>query len=240
MPADEAIVLAGGLGTRLRFVVSDLPKPLAPVAGRPFLAWVLDHLAQSGIGRVVLAVGYMAESIRDVVGTQWDGMAIDYSIEVRPLGTGGAVRQACAMLHGSQVHVLNGDTFLRYQPGALERSVKAVGASLGMALANVPDVSRFGAVECVDTRVTGFREKGSAGPGYINAGCYFLTEAAIGESHVTENITSVAQAARLTSGGAKTTQDAAGELAGMAAELQKIVGVFKYAQGGVLGALPVS
>ena len=179
MPADEAIVLAGGLGTRLRIVVSDLPKPLAPVAGRPFLAWVLDHLAQRGIGRVVLAVGYMAESIREVVGTQWDGMAIDYSIEVRPLGTGGAVRQACAMLHGSQVHVLNGDTFLRYQPGALERSVKAVGASLGIALANVPDVSRFGAVECVDTRVTGFREKGSAGPGYINAGCYFLTEAAI-------------------------------------------------------------
>lgn len=179
MSADEAIVLVGGLGTRLRSVVDDVPKPLAPVAGRPFLAWVLDHLAEGGIRRVVLAAGYMAEKVEHVVGPKWRGMTVDYSVETRASGTGGAVRQACGMLRGSAAHVLNGDTFVRYRPGGLAQAAEAAGAWIGIALAHVPDVARYGAVECVEGRVTGFLEKGHAGPGYINAGCYFLTAEAI-------------------------------------------------------------
>ena len=179
MKAEEAIVLVGGLGTRLRGVVSDLPKPLAPVAGRPFLAWVLDHLAETGMRRVILAAGYLADKVEQAIGGHWQGMTVSYSIEARALGTGGAVRQACAQLHGDTAHILNGDTFLRYRPGALASAVVSAGARIGIALAQVPDVARYGAVDCEQGRVRAFREKGQSGAGYINAGCYFLTAAAI-------------------------------------------------------------
>ncbi|MBK6333680.1 MAG: D-glycero-beta-D-manno-heptose 1,7-bisphosphate 7-phosphatase [Thermomonas sp.] len=180
MPADEAIVLAGGFGTRLRGIVDDVPKPLAPVAGRPFLAWLLDRLADSGIRRCILATGYMSDAIERTIGTRWQGMEIAYSVEPEPLGTGGAIRLAVMQLLGTSVHVLNGDTWLVYPPQALERATRESGALIGMALAEVADVGRYGAVER-DGRgmVAGFREKGEHGRGAINAGCYFLTEAAL-------------------------------------------------------------
>lgn len=179
MATEEAIVLVGGLGTRLRAVVSDVPKPLAPVAGRPFLAWLLDNLADNGMCHVVLAAGYLAERVIDDIGNQWRDMSVDYSIESAPLGTGGAVRHACAKLRGDTAHVLNGDTFLRYDMQELERATRHARVDLGMALASVDDVARYGAVICEGERVTGFREKGECGTGYINAGCYYLMPAAI-------------------------------------------------------------
>jgi D-glycero-alpha-D-manno-heptose 1-phosphate guanylyltransferase len=180
MPADEAIVLAGGFGTRLRGIVDDVPKPLAPVAGRPFLAWLLDRLAASGMRRCILATGYLSEAIEHSIGARWQGMHIAYSVEPEPLGTGGAIRLAATQVQGEGVHVLNGDTWLAYSPQALERATRERGASIGMALAEVDDVGRYGAVER-DARgmVVGFREKGQRGRGAINAGCYFLTEAAL-------------------------------------------------------------
>lgn len=179
MATEEAIVLVGGLGTRLRAVVSDVPKPLAPVAGRPFLAWLLDHLADNGMRHVVLAAGYLAERVVDSIGREWRGMEVNYSIESSPLGTGGAVRQACGLLRGDATHVLNGDTFLRYDMSALEQATRTAGSALGMALARVDDVARYGAVVCNAGRVDGFSEKGERGPGYINAGSYYLTSAAL-------------------------------------------------------------
>lgn len=175
MRTDEAIVLVGGLGTRLRSVVSDVPKPLAPVAGRPFLAWVLDGLAAQGIRRVILATGYMSGVVEEVVGERWGQVEVVYSVEDEPLGTGGAVRNALARLQGDAVHVANGDTFLRYSLSGLEDAAALAGAFASIALARVDDVSRYGAVETgADGRVVAFREKGRAGPGLINAGCYFL------------------------------------------------------------------
>lgn len=179
MHADEAIVLVGGLGTRLRGVVGDLPKPLAPIAGRPFLAWVLDQLAAGDIRHVILATGYLSDKISQAMGGVWQGMAIDYSVEIEPLGTGGAIHQACRLLQGDSVHVLNGDTYLRYSPHALTETVSRMGASIGVALAAVPDVSRYGAVDCRDGHVLAFLEKGGMGSGLINAGCYYLTASAI-------------------------------------------------------------
>jgi D-glycero-alpha-D-manno-heptose 1-phosphate guanylyltransferase len=180
MAADETIVLVGGLGTRLRALVSDVPKPLAPVAGRPFLAWVLDGIAETGTRRVVLATGFMADKVERLVGRRWGGMTVDYSVEDHPLGTGGAVRHAARLLQGDGVHVVNGDTFLRYSPRALEDTTRALGASMGIALAHVADVGRYGAVELTDGRVSRFCEKGRHGAGDINAGCYFLTASALG------------------------------------------------------------
>jgi D-glycero-alpha-D-manno-heptose 1-phosphate guanylyltransferase len=180
MRSDEAIVLVGGLGTRLRDVVSDLPKPLAPVAGRPFLAWLLDQMAASGFRHVILAAGYMADKIEHVAGREWRGMDIDYSIESQPLGTGGAVRDAGRLLRGAGAHQLNVDTFHPYPPEHQEALLERHGGTIAMALANVPDVSRYGAVTCDGARVLGFQEKGVAGPGQINAGCYYLSAEAIG------------------------------------------------------------
>lgn len=179
MPTDEAIILAGGFGTRLRGIVDDVPKPLAAVAGRPFLARMLDRLAATGMRRCILATGYLSHLIEAQIGTRWQGMDIVYSVESVPLGTGGAIRQAATQLRGEGVHVLNGDTWLVYQPLVLERVTSEVGASLGMGLAWVPDVARYGAVDVRDARVVGFREKGESGPGWINAGCYFLSSEAV-------------------------------------------------------------
>ncbi|MCI4567627.1 nucleotidyltransferase family protein [Lysobacter sp. CFH 32150] len=180
MAVDEAIVLVGGLGTRLRAVVSDVPKPLAPVAGRPFLAWMLDHLAAEGMRHVILATGFMADKVEELVGRHWAGMTVDYSPEEQPLGTGGAVRRATSLLReGGGAHIVNGDTFLRYSPQALEAATHRVGATVGVALAHVPDVGRYGAVEFDAGRVSSFREKGRHGPGHINAGCYFMTADAL-------------------------------------------------------------
>ena len=174
-PAEEAIVLVGGLGTRLRAELGDLPKPLAPVAGRPFLAYLLDQLAAAGLRRTILASGYLAEKVEAAIGSSWNGMRIDYSVEAAPRGTGGAVALASRQLHGECAHLANGDTFLRYDPAALQRAVVAADAALGMTLAQVPDVARYGAVETAAGRATGFREKGGSGPGLVNAGNYFLT-----------------------------------------------------------------
>ena len=174
MSATDVIVLVGGMGTRLRSVVPDLPKPMAPVAGRPFLAHLLDGYAYAGMRRVILATGYRADQIEDVIGPRWRGMDVVYSREDKPLGTGGAVRQAAQLVDGDGVHLANGDTFLRYHPAALEASTRALDAPLGIALAHVPDVGRYGAVEVRDGRLSAFHEKGGHGAGWINAGSYFL------------------------------------------------------------------
>ena len=174
MPADEAIILAGGFGTRLRGIVDDVPKPLAPVAGRPFLAWLLDRLAAAGMRRCILATGYMADVIEQRIGARWQGMDIAYSLEPEPLGTGGAIRLAAGRLLGDAAHVLNGDTWLEYDPIALETAARDASVPMAIALANVDDVARYGAVDIDQSRVAGFREKGEAGSGWINAGCYYL------------------------------------------------------------------
>ena len=172
--ADEAIILAGGRGTRLQGVVSDVPKPLAPVQGRPFLAWLLDLLARQGLRRVILATGFRAEMVHAAIGERWQGMRIDCAVESTPLGTGGAITQALRLIEGEDTFVLNGDTYLELDYARFAAAMRAEHAGLGMALAQVPDVSRYGAVNVSNGRVTGFSEKGGSGPGWINAGVYWL------------------------------------------------------------------
>src|SRR5207237_2019404 len=102
----EAVVLAGGLGTRLRAAVSDVPKPMAPVGGRPFLERLLDYWIGQGVRRAVLAVGYLHDMIRGHFGDEYRGCAIAYSIEEQPLGTGGALVQSLPLVHGERFLVL--------------------------------------------------------------------------------------------------------------------------------------
>jgi D-glycero-alpha-D-manno-heptose 1-phosphate guanylyltransferase len=169
----EAIVLAGGAGTRLRQVVPDEPKPMAPVAGRPFLEHLLGALARKGFDRVVLSLGYLADKVVAHFGGRFSGMELLYEIERTPLGTGGATRQALARCRADHAFVFNGDTYLDLEVTALEAQWQAQRGPIVVAC-EVPDTARYGRLTAIADRVAGFSEKGASGPGLINAGCYVL------------------------------------------------------------------
>ena len=173
----EAIVLAGGLGTRLRGVVDDVPKPMAPVHGRPFLALLLDRLVAAGFETAILAVGYRHEAIRGHFGAAYRGLALRYSVESEPLGTGGAIRLACEQAAARNLFVLNGDTYVELDFRAMLAAHLEAAAELSIAIHRVPDVARYGALELDGEIVCGLREKGRAGPGWINAGAYVMSAA---------------------------------------------------------------
>lgn len=170
----EAIILAGGLGTRLAARLGDLPKAMAPVAGRPFLEILLGQLERSGCTRAMLSVGYRHSRIEDYFGAAFGDIRLDYSVEESPLGTGGAIRNTLSLAREDAVLVLNGDTFLDADYPAMMRYHAAQGAALTMAVVRQPDISRYGGVVVQDGRIAGFEEKGRSGPGWINAGAYVL------------------------------------------------------------------
>lgn len=169
----EAIILAGGFGTRLKGVVPDLPKPMAPIAGRPFLEILLAMLARKGFTRVILSLGFMAEKIIRHFGDSYLGMELEHEVESQPLGTGGAIRAALARCLTDHVFIFNGDTYLDLKVDELERLWQA-GRHPVIVACEVPDTSRYGRLDTANGRVLGFSEKGMAGPGLINAGCYVL------------------------------------------------------------------
>ena len=172
----QAVILAGGFGTRLRARVSAVPKPMAPIAGKPFLAFLLDQLIRHGFTRVILSVGYLHEVIQQTFGTSHHGLAIEYAVEPEPLGTGGALQYSFERLvdQGQPVLVLNGDTYLDINYRELMGWFDSAQADVAMVLRQVPDVSRYGRVELDGPRVVGFHEKGLPQPGLINAGTYVL------------------------------------------------------------------
>lgn len=176
-----AIVLAGGLGTRLRSVVNDLPKCMALVNDKPFLEYVLHYLENQKIQRVILSVGYKKESIVDFFGTKWNNLKIDYCIEDEPLGTGGAIRKAAQMIAEPSFYVLNGDTLFDVDLKDLERILTTKNASAVLALRRIDNISRYGSIECNSKGgINAFIEKGEKqGEGLINGGIYFLDKAAL-------------------------------------------------------------
>ncbi|WP_420238014.1 nucleotidyltransferase family protein [Telmatobacter bradus] len=177
----EAVVLAGGFGTRLASRLKDTPKPMAPVAGRPFLEYLLTNLSRRGFTHVVLSVGHLHEVIEQHFGASFAGMRLDYVVEEAPLGTGGAIRAALAWVKQPSVLVLNGDTYLDADYAAMMQAHAEAEAALTMAICQQPDIARYGGVmlekdEFVQ-RVMGFEEKGRSGPGWINAGAYAIARA---------------------------------------------------------------
>lgn len=170
----RAFVLAGGLGTRLRERFGDLPKPLVPVGGRPFLARQLEWLAAHDLREIVLCVGYGAEKVRQALGEgEAAGVRLFYSLEEEPLGTGGALKLAETFVEGPSL-VINGDTLPELEPALLERARAARGAVGALALFQMEDASASGRVECDEEgRVTAFAEKDRGrGAGWVNGGCY--------------------------------------------------------------------
>lgn len=174
----QAIILAGGLGTRLRSVVPDLPKPLAPIGDRPFLYFVINHIKKYGVQDIIISTGYRSKDIMDVCkdGSEF-GVKIEYANEDLPLGTGGAIRHALPYVKDEIVLVLNGDTFFDIDIRTLERYHRKWNSRVTIALKYPSTRNRYGLVQ-IDQKyqVTAFRER--QGPeeieGYINGGIYLI------------------------------------------------------------------
>ena len=173
----EAIVLAGGLGTRLRSVLKGLPKPMAPVGGRPFLEYLLRYLQQNGIEKVILSVGYKWEVIRAYFGDSFEGIEIVYSVENEPLGTGGAVKKSLSFVNSNDVFIVNGDTFFNIDLKEFFAFHKKKRSVLSIALKPMSQFDRYGNVKIDDNnRIVSFEEKGYYESGLINGGIYLLNK----------------------------------------------------------------
>lgn len=178
----ECVVLAGGKGTRLRSVVSDLPKCMAPVAGRPFLAWLLDDLREAGFDHIILSLGYKHEAVEAWVATRPDRDSITCVVEEEPLGTGGGVRLALRQAREGAVFILNGDTFFGVDYAAMQAFHRQSGAQATLALKPLRDFDRYGEVTLDGQgRITAFREKRPCAEGLINGGVYLLQREALAE-----------------------------------------------------------
>jgi D-glycero-alpha-D-manno-heptose 1-phosphate guanylyltransferase len=174
----EAIILAGGFGTRLRGIVDDMPKSMASVNGHPFLEYLFNYLLGQGIRRIILSVGYKKEMIQSYFKDHYRGISISYAIEDEPLGTGGGIKNAFMQVEGEMAFTLNGDSLFRIDFQAMQRTHMAAGADLTMALRYLEDTSRYGTVRISDTkRITGFNEKDpDSASGYINGGVYLINK----------------------------------------------------------------
>lgn len=176
MPVREAIVLAGGLGTRLRSAVPDLPKCMAPVNGRPFVDYLLQHFYTQGINRFLLSVGYKHEVIRSFFDNATLPFDIEYVVEEEPLGTGGGIRLAMTKARDAQVLVLNGDTFFKIDINRFSAFHVASNAECSLALKPMKNFSRYGVVEVDHSGcIQSFREKQPYNEGSINGGIYLLS-----------------------------------------------------------------
>ncbi len=170
----EAIVLAGGLGTRLASRLDGVPKAMARVAGRPFLEILLTQLQRAGCTRIVLSVGHLHTAIQQHFGGAFNGVQIVYAIENVPLGTGGAIRLALKQAEEPAVLVLNGDTFLDADYADMMRFHFEQRSEATIAIVHRPDISRYGGVAVEKKHIVDYEEKGRSGPGWISAGAYGL------------------------------------------------------------------
>ena len=177
----EVIILAGGLGTRLRSEVKDVPKCMAPVAGKPFLWYLLTDLKKyNNITKVILSVGYLREVIFEWIPTVQDEFpfTFDYAIEEEPLGTGGGIRLAMEKVTEKEAVILNGDTYFAVDLNELVAAHKNQEvAKLTIALKPMKDFDRYGTVSTdAEGRVLKFNEKRPCKEGLINGGVYVLSK----------------------------------------------------------------
>ena len=183
----EAILLCGGLGTRLRSVVSDRPKPMADIAGKPFLHYLVKMLSESGGKHLIFALGYMGEQIEAYFQSGEDyGLSISYSYEDSPLGTGGAIRNALSKVSAENVLVLNADTYFHTDYESLLREQIKNKAAMTIASRKIEDISRYGAILKDESgRILRWNEKMSSDqaeapcPGEINGGIYVMQKSLI-------------------------------------------------------------
>jgi D-glycero-alpha-D-manno-heptose 1-phosphate guanylyltransferase len=178
----EAIILAGGFGTRLRTVVQNVPKPMSPVAGKPFLEFLLKQLALAGVSRAVVSTGYKHEIIYRYFGDSFGTMPLHYCVERTPLGTGGAIAAALQQTTANEVLVMNGDsillasldTFYRFHRNRSDSSNTDSAAPISIALKAERNFDRYGSVTLDGHRIVRFEEKKPVAEGVFNAGMYII------------------------------------------------------------------
>jgi len=185
----DTIILAGGIGSRLSGVVSDRPKCLAEINERPFLAYLLDQLERAGIHDVILSAGYMAEKVKAAFGARHGSVALRYSREEKPLGTGGGVKRALGLCRHDYVLVLNGDSYFDFDWRDFLGWFDPAAMRLAMVLAWMEDGRRFGQVTIGDDgQVVRFQEKNeAANAGWINAGIYMIRREVLAQFVAGEN-----------------------------------------------------
>ena len=173
-----AIILAGGLGTRLRSAVPDLPKCMAPVNGKPFIGHVIEYLIEQGVTKFILSLGYMHEVLTEYVNKQFPNLSVDYVIEEEPLGTGGAIKFACTKAQDTNVLVTNGDTMFAIDVAEVMAFNAANKADCTLSLKPMHNFDRYGVVTLnSDASIHSFKEKQFYTEGLINGGMYILNTA---------------------------------------------------------------
>jgi D-glycero-alpha-D-manno-heptose 1-phosphate guanylyltransferase len=171
----EAIILAGGLGTRLRSAVPDLPKCMAPVNGQPFLTYVINHLLSQGVTHFIFSLGYKSEAIVEFLERDFPTLLFKTSIEDEPLGTGGAIKKACTLAKDKSVLITNGDTLFKIDVNEIAGFHALSGANCSLSLKPMTNFSRYGVVEIDnDNIIKSFKEKQNYESGLINGGTYAL------------------------------------------------------------------
>ncbi len=170
-----AIILAGGLGTRLRGVINDLPKPMAMINGKPFLHYVFQYLTRQRVKKAILSVGYKANVIEAYFGDKYLDVELVYSKETEPLGTGGGIKKAFEYVRDF-AYVLNGDTFFDIKLSDLSDFYTETQADVSLALKRMEHFDRYGTVEMKGDRIIKFEEKKPMAEGSINGGVYFFNK----------------------------------------------------------------
>lgn len=175
MQVQEAIILAGGLGTRLRDAVPGLPKCMAPVNNQPFIYYVVTHLQKQGIRRFIFSLGYRSEAFTNYIAGLLPDGNYELVVEKEPLGTGGAIRLACTYVHHTNVVVVNGDSIFKTNIAEQERIHTEKNAHCTLALKPMENFERYGVVELnADQSIASFKEKQHYAKGLINGGVYLL------------------------------------------------------------------
>jgi len=175
------VILAGGMGTRLRQVVSDRPKVMAEIKGKPFIAYLLDQLVEANIERVIISTGYMGSLIEEAIGFSYKGLQVDYSREDTPLGTAGALKLAEQIVDAEYCLVMNGDSYTEFDAISLFMSGKQKNANITLVVKALDETDRFGVVcKNENNEIIDFMEKGSnKGAGFINTGVYLMKTSVI-------------------------------------------------------------
>ncbi len=175
----EAIILAGGLGTRLRDIIKDIPKPMAPINGTPFLHYIFEWLSNYPVNNVLLSVGYKAEVIFNHFNTNYKGIIIKYANENTPLGTGGAIKNSLNKTVEDDILIINGDTYFPIDLNRFADFHQNNKSDISIALKHMTDFNRYGSVKILNNKIISFEEKQYLKEGLINGGIYIINKKAI-------------------------------------------------------------
>jgi len=176
----EAVVLAGGFGTRLSHIVNDVPKPMADVNGKPFLEYIVRFLTEKIVDKIILAIGYKYESVVNYFGNEYNGVPIVYSIEDSPLGTGGAIKKASSLCENESFFIINGDTYFGVDLAEMQSAHCKAQTALTVVCKPMRDFDRYGNVVIDEnSMIVAFEEKKLTQSGYINGGVYLCDKTLI-------------------------------------------------------------